>query len=166
MRKTNSDYLCRTFKSVNKFMSDITQAQFKKILEASDSLEMYPSTTLPIKLVDYLVKHISHNAFKDEHNRGLLDTKGQFQFDSSMLGMLIEDPKQRIFGQSSDAVKEKYLPLQKMLKVDYTYQIINDFEGALRQSSVYQLIGTYLQKKKDVYHCTTEYDIDGKEYKR
>ena len=78
MRKTNADYLCRTFKSVNKFMSDITQAQFKKILEASDSLEMYPSSTLPIKLVDYLVDQISRNAFEDEHNRGLLDTKGQF----------------------------------------------------------------------------------------
>ena len=60
------------------FMPNITQAQFKKILEASDSLEMYPSSTLPIKLVDYLVKHISHNAFEDENNYGLLDTKGQF----------------------------------------------------------------------------------------
>ena len=137
MRKTNSDYLCRTFKSVNKFMSDITQAQFKNILEASDTIEMYPNSTLPIKLVYYLVNHISHNAFKDENNYGVLDTKGQFQFDLSMLGMLIEDPKQRIFGQSSDAVKEKYLPLQKMLKVDYTYYIIKDFEGALRKSSVF-----------------------------
>ncbi len=137
MRKTNADYLCRTFKSVNKFMSDITQAQFKNILEASDSHEMYPNSRLPRKLVDYLVKHISHNAFKDENNYGVLDTKGQFQFDLSMLGMLIEDPKQRIFGQSSDAVKEKYLPLQKMLKVDYTYYIIKDFEGALRRSSVF-----------------------------
>jgi antitoxin component YwqK of YwqJK toxin-antitoxin module len=93
MQKTNSDYLCRTFKSVNKFMSDITQAQFKNILEASDTIEMYPNSTLPIKLVDYLVNHISHNAFKDEKNNGKLDTKGQFSFDLSMLGMLIEDPK-------------------------------------------------------------------------
>jgi hypothetical protein len=51
-----------------------------------------------------------------------------------------------------DAVKEKYLPLQKMLKVDYTYYIINDFEGAIRGSSVFLLIGQYLQKKKDLYH--------------
>ena len=79
-------------------MSDITQAQFKKILEASDSLEMYPSSTLPIKLVDYLVDQISRNAFEDENNSGLFDTKGQFGFDLSMLGMLIEDPKLRIFG--------------------------------------------------------------------
>ena len=57
-------------------MSDITQAQFKNILEASDSLEMYLNSTLPTKLVDYLVKHISQNAFKDEQNYGVLDTKG------------------------------------------------------------------------------------------
>ena len=106
MRKTNSDYLCRTFISVNKFMTDITPDQFKNILEASDTDtdEKYPNSTLPIKLVDYLVNHISHNAFNDENKDGKLDTKGQFLFDLSMLGMLIEDPKQRIFGQSSDAV--------------------------------------------------------------
>jgi hypothetical protein len=56
-------------------MSDITQAQFKNILEASDTLEMYPNSTLPKKLVEYLVDHISHKAFKDENNNGLLDTK-------------------------------------------------------------------------------------------
>ncbi len=152
MRKTNADYLCRTFKSVNKFMSNITQAQFNNILAASDSLEMYPNSKLPIKLVNYLVDHISHNAFKDENNYGILDTKQQFLLDFSMLRMLIEDPKKRIFCQSLDAVKEKYLPLQKMLKVDYTYYIINDFEGAIRGSSVFLLIGQYLQKKKDLYH--------------
>ena len=109
MRKANSEYNCSTFRSVNKFMSNITQDQFKNILEASDSLEMYPNSKLPIKLVDYLVNHISYDAFKDEKNK--LDTMGQFQFDLSMLGMLIEDPKIRIFGQSSDKIKEKYLPL-------------------------------------------------------
>ena len=92
-------------------MSEITQVQFKNILEASNSLEIYPNSTLPKRLVDYLVNHISNDAFKDENNQGALDTKGQFQFDLAMLGMLTEDPKQRIFGQSSDAVKEKYLPL-------------------------------------------------------
>ena len=78
MRKTNAEYLCRTFKSVNKFMSDITQAQFRDILVASNSDDMYPNSTLPKKLVDQLVNHISHNAFKDENNYGQLDTKGQF----------------------------------------------------------------------------------------
>ena len=39
-----------------------------------------------------------------------------------------------------------------MLKVDYTYNIINDFEGAIRCSSVFLLIGQYLQKKMDFYH--------------
>ena len=78
-----------------------------------------------------------------------------------MLGMLTEDPKQRIFGQSSDAVKEKYLPLQKMLKVDYTYYIINDFEGALRRSSIFLLISTYLGKKKDLYYNKDCYDFYG-----
>jgi hypothetical protein len=52
MRKTNAEYLCRTFKSVNKFMSDITQAQFRDILVASNSDDMYPNSTLPKKLVD------------------------------------------------------------------------------------------------------------------
>jgi hypothetical protein len=56
-------------------MSDITQAQFKNILEASDTLEMYPNSTLPKKLVEYLVDHISHEAFKDKNNDGILDTK-------------------------------------------------------------------------------------------
>jgi hypothetical protein len=78
-------------------MSNITQAQFNNILAASDSLEMYPNSKLPIKLVNYLVDHISHNAFKDENNYGILDTKQQFLLDFSMLRMLIEDPKKRIF---------------------------------------------------------------------
>lgn len=93
MRKTNVEYLSTTFKSVNKFMSEITQVQYKNILEASDSLDINPNSKLPIKLVDYLVNHISHNAFNDENKDGKLDTKGQFLFDLSMLGMLIEDPK-------------------------------------------------------------------------
>jgi hypothetical protein len=39
-----------------------------------------------------------------------------------------------------------------MLNVDYTYYIINDFNEALAKSSVFELIDTYLQKKKDLYH--------------
>ena len=78
MRKTNSDYLCRTFVSVNKFMSDITQNQYRDILAASNTSEIYPNSTLPIKLVDYLVNQISYNAFKDGNNYGILDTKWQF----------------------------------------------------------------------------------------
>ena len=58
-------------------MPEITQDQFNKII-ASVSHEMYPNSTLPIKLVYYLVNHISHNAFKDENNYGILDTKWQF----------------------------------------------------------------------------------------
>lgn len=49
-----------------------------------------------------------------------------------------------------------------MLKVDYTYYIIKDFEGALRRSSVFLLIDQYLQKKKDVYHYKYNYDFYGK----
>lgn len=75
MRKTNAEYLCRTFKSVNKFMSDITQAQFRDILVASNSDDMYPNSTLPKMLVELLVDHISINAFKDENNNSQLDTK-------------------------------------------------------------------------------------------
>jgi hypothetical protein len=37
---------------------------------------MYPNSTLPKELVYYLVKHISHDAFKDEKNN--LDTLKQF----------------------------------------------------------------------------------------
>ena len=59
-------------------MFDITQNQYKNILEATNTDEMYPNSTLPIKLVYYLVNHISHNAFKDENNYGILDTKWQF----------------------------------------------------------------------------------------
>ncbi len=39
-----------------------------------------------------------------------------------------------------------------MFKVDYTYFIINDFEGALRKSTVFELIGTFMQKKKCHYY--------------
>ena len=49
-----------------------------------------------------------------------------------------------------------------MLKVDYTYFIINDFEGALRRSSVFELIGTYLKKKKDLYHYKYNKDFYGR----
>ena len=68
MRKSNAEYHCSTFRSINKFMSEITQVQFKNILEASNSLEIYPNSTLPKRLVDYLVNHISNDAFKDENN--------------------------------------------------------------------------------------------------
>ncbi len=44
-----------------------------------------------------------------------------------------------------------------MLKVDYTYFIINDFNEALRRSFVFELIYTYLQKKKDLYHYKYNY---------
>ena len=48
-----------------------------------------------------------------------------------------------------------------MLKVDYTYYIINDFEGALRRSSIFLLISTYLGKKKDLYINKDCYDFYG-----
>jgi hypothetical protein len=48
-----------------------------------------------------------------------------------------------------------------MFKVDYTYFIINDFEGALRKSSVFELIGTFMKKKKDLYYYKECYDFYG-----
>jgi hypothetical protein len=56
-------------------MPEITEVQFSEILIASTASETYPNSTLPKKLVEYLVDYISHNAFKDENNKGLLDTK-------------------------------------------------------------------------------------------
>jgi hypothetical protein len=67
--------------SVNKFMPKITPLQQGYILYAANYNEIYPNSTLPKKLVDYLISHISDNAFKDENNNGLLDTKSQFGFD-------------------------------------------------------------------------------------
>ena len=66
---------------VNKFMPKITPLQQGYILYAANDSEIYPNSTLPKILVDYLISHISHNAFKDENNNGLLDTKSQFGFD-------------------------------------------------------------------------------------
>jgi hypothetical protein len=50
---------------------------------------------------------------------------------------MLEVVEKRIFGLSSDAIKEKYLPLQKMLRVDYTYFVINDIETAFFKSNVF-----------------------------
>ena len=49
-----------------------------------------------------------------------MDPKDQFKFDSQMLGLL-KDPSERIFCAKE---KDKYLPLQKLLKVNYKYEII------------------------------------------
>ncbi len=46
-----------------------------------------------------------------------------------------------------------------MFKVNYTYFIINDFEGALRKSTVFELIGTFMVKKKASY-INKEYTDD------
>ena len=48
-----------------------------------------------------------------------------------------------------------------MLKVDYTYFIIKDFEDAIRKSSVFALIGTYLQKKKYEYRYIDKNQLYG-----
>jgi hypothetical protein len=56
-------------------MPEITLTQFRDILIASTTSEIDPNSTLPKKLVEYLVDHISLKAFKDENNYGLLDTK-------------------------------------------------------------------------------------------
>ncbi len=45
-----------------------------------------------------------------------------------MLGLL-KDPKKRIFCVKE---KDKYLPLQKLLKVNYKYRVINDMVTSLR----------------------------------
>jgi len=62
-----------------------------------------------------LVSQISGKAFIN--NYGLIDPTYQFKFDVSMLGLL-KDPSERIFCEKE---KDKYLPLQKLLKVNYKY---------------------------------------------
>ncbi len=45
-----------------------------------------------------------------------------------MLGLL-KEPSERIFCEKE---KDKYLPLQKLLKVNYKYRVINDMVYSLR----------------------------------
>ena len=39
---------------------------------------------------------------------------------------MLDVVEKRIFGLSSEPTIERYLPLRKMLQVDYTYFVIND----------------------------------------
>ena len=50
-----------------------------------------------------------------------------------MLGFL-KDPCERIFIQKE---KDKYLPLQKLLKVNYKYEIVRDMDYSFGNSAVY-----------------------------
>ena len=50
-----------------------------------------------------------------------------------MLGLL-KDPYERIF---SEKEKDKYLPLQKLLKVNYKYEIVRDMDYSLGNSAVF-----------------------------
>ena len=59
-------------------MPKITLPRFRDIFIASTTSEIYPNSTLPKSLVEYLVDFISQRAFKDENNYGILDTKWQF----------------------------------------------------------------------------------------
>ena len=59
-------------------MPEIRPSDLTKILEVLDSKNLQTTEALPEHLFEYLVNHISHNAFKDENNYGVLDTKGQF----------------------------------------------------------------------------------------
>ncbi len=60
---------------MNELMPEISHAQFSDILIASTTSEIYPNSTLPKSLVEYLVDFISQRAFKDENNYGKLDSK-------------------------------------------------------------------------------------------
>ena len=73
-------------------MPEMTLTQCSDMLIASTTSEMYPNSTLPKMLVEYLVDFIRHTAFKDENNNGLLDTKSQFELEFYMLEMVSEDP--------------------------------------------------------------------------
>ena len=81
INETNADYLNKTFKSANKFMPEIRPSDLTKILEVSDSKKLHPNSALPEHLFEYLVNHISQNAFKDESSKSQLETKLQFYFD-------------------------------------------------------------------------------------
>jgi len=53
-----------------------------------------------------------------------------------MLGML-KDPSERIFCEKG---KDKFLPLQKLLKVNYKYEILSDMDFSLSNSTIYEQI--------------------------
>ena len=78
---------------------------------------------------------------------------------------MLEVVEKRIFGLTSDAIKEKYLPLQKMLQVNYTYFVINDIETALFKSSVFQEIYNYLQLKMEDIWYEDRYDHYGRPHR-
>ena len=78
---------------------------------------------------------------------------------------MLEVVEKRIFGLSSDAIKEKYLPLQKMLRVDYTYFVINDIETAFFKSNVFQEIYNYLHLKIESISYEDREDYYGRYYR-
>ena len=53
-----------------------------------------------------------------------------------MLGLL-KDPSERIFCEKE---KDKYLSLQKLLKVDYKYRVINNMVSSLKESFIFDMI--------------------------
>ena len=77
-------------------MPEIREVDFKDILTACNTSETYPNLKLPRGLFYYLVNYISYNAFKDKNDK--LDTKAQFDWDSSIFERLTEDKRIRIFG--------------------------------------------------------------------
>jgi len=63
---------------------------------------------------------------------------------------MLEEIEKRIFCLSSDAVKEKYLPLKRLIEVDYTYYNITDMKKAINQSDVFEIIKQQLFLKKTI----------------
>ena len=62
-------------------MPEIRPSDLTKILEVLDSKNFQTNEALPEHLFEYLVNHISQNAFKDESSKSQLETKLQFYFD-------------------------------------------------------------------------------------
>ena len=79
---------------------------------------------LPIKLRDYLVDQLQNS----------LKCTAQFSLNSDMLSVIDEDAKTRLFSRENKNLEERYLHLQKMLKVSYEYTVIEDMLIALNHN--------------------------------
>ena len=57
--------------------------------------------------------------------------------------VLLKDPSERIFCEKE---KDEYLPLRKLLKVNYKYKVIYDMVYSLRNSIIFEDIRSYLNQ--------------------
>ena len=88
--------------------------------------------------------------FYNEHSN-LLNLRSQFMLDDKMLKVIKQDPKERIFNQDAD-MREFFLSLQPLVKVDYTYLYSIDMVNSLCNSPLFPRIN-------DILHKTKKYEL-------